>query len=307
MKHQTEYGRYMNLLVDFAFKKIFGEKKALLIDFLNVVLQKEEKIEDIEYLQPEQMTKWREDRRAVFDIYCRSTQGERFIIELQIAQQYHFLERLLFYLTFPIQSGIKKGSKNFAMNPLYCVAILDFPFFDDDTYFNHISLIREETKEKVTDKLNIILIELTKFDKQPSELKTLFDQWLYCFKHLGTLDSRPAELTDRAFEVLFETAEKNNLTPEEMGTYKKSVLEYDDVQDAMSFNRYAGLKKGLEQGIEQGIEQGLMKGKWEMITLGLQEGVPIELLAKMSNISPELIRMNVVMQNDNSLNSNKTP
>ena len=106
--NKTDKERYMNLLVDFAFKKIFGENKTLLIDFLNVVIQKEEKIEDIEYLLPEQMTKWREDRQAVFDIYCRSTQGERFIIELQIAQQHYFMERMLFYLTFPIQSEIKK-------------------------------------------------------------------------------------------------------------------------------------------------------------------------------------------------------
>ena len=67
-KSKTDNGRYMNLLVDFAFKKVFGENKNLLIDFLNVVIQKEEKIATIEYLQPEQMTKWKEDRRAVFDI-----------------------------------------------------------------------------------------------------------------------------------------------------------------------------------------------------------------------------------------------
>ena len=280
---EPDDGRYMNLLVDFAFKKVFGENKTLLIDFLNAVIQKEERIEDIEYLQPEQMTKWHEDRRAVFDIYCRSTQGERFIIELQIAQQQHFLERLLFYLTFPIQSEIKKGFKSFAMSPLYCVAILDFPFFEDATCFNHISLIREETKEKVTDKINIILIELSKFDKQLKELATIFDRWLYCFKHLKDLDNRPAELDDRVFEELFEIAEKNNLTVEEMETYKKSVLEYDDVQDAILF---MGEKKHRE-----GRQEGREEKQWEMITRGLQKGVPIELIAKMSNLSVEYIMM----------------
>ena len=254
-RNKTDNGRYMNLLVDFAFKKILGENKMLLIDFLNVVIQKEEKIETIEYLLPEQMTKWKEDRRAVFEIYCKNTQGERFIIELQIAQQNHFMERLLFYLTFPIQSGIKKGAKTFAMTPLYCIAILDFSFFDDASWFNHISLIREETQEKVTDKLHIILIELPKFDKQLTELETRFDQWLYCFKHLRTMDNRPDEWTDRIFDELFEIAQKDNLTPEEMATYKKSVLEYDDVRSAMLFNREKGLEEGLQKGREETILQ----------------------------------------------------
>jgi predicted transposase/invertase (TIGR01784 family) len=281
--NKTDNGRYMNLLVDFAFKKVFGENKTLLIDFLNVVIQKEKKIETIEYLQPEQMTKWKEDRRAVFDIYCK-TQDERFIIELQIAPQHHFMERLLFYLTFPIQSGIKKGAKTFEMKPLYCVAILDFPFFEDTTWFNHISLIREETRKKVTDKLHIILIELPKFDKQLAELETKFDQWLYCFKHLKTMNKRPVELTDRIFDELFEIAEKNNLTIEEMATYKKSVLEYDDVRSAMLFNHDMGLKKGREEGMREGMREGR---KETILQIANALDMPVKDLAKLIGYNKE--------------------
>jgi len=159
------------------------------------------------------------------------------------------------------------------MNPLYCVAILDFPFFEKDkTCFNHISLIREETKEKVTDKINIILIELSKFDKSLKELSTPFDQWMYCFKHLKTMDTRPVELAGRTFETLFETAEKNNLTLEEMATYKKSVLEYDDVRSAMLFNHDAGLKKGREEGRKEIMSQ---------VIQAMNRGMSIEELAEL--------------------------
>jgi predicted transposase/invertase (TIGR01784 family) len=232
------------------------------------------------------MTKWKHDRRAIFDIYCKSTQGERFIVELQIAQQQFFMERLLFYLSFPIQNSIKRGSKNFSMKPLYCVAILDFPFFEDEQYINHVSLIREETNQKVTDVLNIIMIELPKFNKQLNELETKLDNWLYCFQHLKTLQERPVELTDSIFEELFLIAEKDNLTSEDMETYKKSVLEYEDVRSAMAFNRDAGRREGLKQGIK------------EMITRGLQAGVSIDILAQMSGLSADYILMNMTANNN---------
>jgi predicted transposase/invertase (TIGR01784 family) len=267
---------------------VFGENKALLIDFLNVVIQKEQKIDSIEYLQPEQMTKWKYDRRAIFDIYCKSTQGERFIVELQIAQQQFFMERLLFYLSFPIQNSIKRGAKEFAMKPLYCVAILDFPFFEDEQYINHVSLIREETNQKVTDVLNIIMIELPKFNKQLNELETKLDNWLYCFQHLKTLKQRPVELTGSIFEELFTIAEKNNLTQEDMNTYKKSVLEYDDVRSAMAFNRDAVRKEGRKEILS------------EIITRGFQAGVSVEILAQMSGLSADYILMNMTLDNKSS-------
>jgi predicted transposase/invertase (TIGR01784 family) len=94
------------------------------------------------------------------------------------------------------------------------------------------------------------------------------------------------------FEDLFEVAEKNNLTPKEMATYKKSVLDYNDVRSAMLFNLEDGLKKGLKKGREQ--------EKQEMIVRGLEAGISIDLLSQMSNLSPEYIMMNIVMKNTNT-------
>lgn len=77
--------KYVNPFTDFGFKKIFGEEpnKALLIDFLGELLRDEEsKIVDLEYMNNEQIGRLETDRRAIFDLYCRSQSGERFIVEL---------------------------------------------------------------------------------------------------------------------------------------------------------------------------------------------------------------------------------
>ncbi|MEO1636485.1 MAG: PD-(D/E)XK nuclease family transposase, partial [Cyanobacteria bacterium J06631_9] len=71
--------RYVNPLTDFGFKRIFGTEpnKALLIDFLNVVLPAEHNISDLSYRNSEKVGNSTLDRKAIFDLYCQSKSGER--------------------------------------------------------------------------------------------------------------------------------------------------------------------------------------------------------------------------------------
>ena len=73
--------RYVCFYTDFAFKKLFGTEanKGLLISFLNSLLDRKGKraIEDVEYLNTEQLGAGIKERRAIFDIYCRTAAGER--------------------------------------------------------------------------------------------------------------------------------------------------------------------------------------------------------------------------------------
>jgi len=96
---------YITPFTDFGFKRIFGEKydKDILIDFLNqVLIEEDEKIESIEYLPPEQLGESPLNRNAIFDFYCKNQKGEYIIIEMQKAEQDFFIERTIYYSTFPI-------------------------------------------------------------------------------------------------------------------------------------------------------------------------------------------------------------
>jgi len=97
--------RYINLLTDFGFKRIFGTEanKAFLIDFLNSLLPSIHQIQDLTFKNTENLGYTEIDRRAIFDLYCQSTTGEQFIVELQKAKQRFFKDRSIYYATFPIQ------------------------------------------------------------------------------------------------------------------------------------------------------------------------------------------------------------
>ena len=78
------YGEIINPYTDFGFKKLFGEEgnKNLLIDFLNQLLSPHHRIQDLTFQNVEQVPDTSEERKAFFDVHCKSTRGERFIVEM---------------------------------------------------------------------------------------------------------------------------------------------------------------------------------------------------------------------------------
>ena len=98
--------RYINPFTDFGFKKLFGTEinKDLLIDFLNTILPEESRITTLTFLTTEQLGEGAFDRKAVFDVYCENERGEKFIVEMQKAEQDYFKDRSIFYSTFKMDT-----------------------------------------------------------------------------------------------------------------------------------------------------------------------------------------------------------
>ena len=120
-------GKYINPLTDFGFKRLFGERnKELMIDFLNSVLDLKDKIVSLEYKNVEQTGQIKKDRGAFFDLHCLTKKNEYIIVEMQHVPQTYFMDRVLYYATFPIQKQAQKGKWNYRLNPVYLVCLLDF-------------------------------------------------------------------------------------------------------------------------------------------------------------------------------------
>ena len=122
--------KYFNPYTDFGFKTLFGEEanKDLLIDFLNQLLPSYHQIAEVSFKNPEKTASTAKERKAIFDIYCQTQEGTRFIVEMQKAKVNFFKDRALFYSTFPIKEQAKKGGWNFQLMPIYFIAILDFQY-----------------------------------------------------------------------------------------------------------------------------------------------------------------------------------
>lgn len=272
--------RYISLLTDFGFKRIFGTKpnKDLLINFLNSLFEGFQVIKDVKYLNSEHVGDVFAERKAIFDVYCENERGEKFIVEMQNAYQKYFKDRSLFYSTFPIREQAPKGADwNFKLERVYTVALLNFDLkeeaFDQDDINHDVGLLDKKTHKVFNDKLSFKYVEIAKFDKTEDELVTLYDKWLYVLKNLSRLDERPAALKEKVFTKLFEEAEIAKFTPTELKEYEDSLKAYRDV------------KNSIDTALEKGREEKAIQIAKKMLAAGMD----IDTIIKMTDLSKDEI------------------
>ena len=283
--------RYISLLTDFGFKRIFGTKpnKDLLINFLNSLFEGFQVIKDVKYLNSEHVGDVYAERKAIFDVYCENENGEKFIVEMQNAYQRYFKDRSLFYSTFPIREQAPKGADwNFKLDHVYTVALLNFDLkeeaFDQDDINHDVGLLDKKTHKVFNDKLSFKYVEIAKFDKTEDELVTLYDKWLYVLKNLSRLDKRPAALKEKIFSKLFGEAEIAKFTPTELKEYEDSLKAYRDVKNSID----TALEKGREEGREEGKNLKAIQIAKKMLAAGMD----IDTVIKMTDLSKSEIDLN---------------
>ena len=302
--------RYIDPMVDWSFKRLFGSEvnKDILIEFLKVIFPEHE-IDDITYIPAEQLGIMEDDRKAVFDVICRTKNGEEFIVEMQCATQKHFFERALYYTSFPIMKQGKKAQRdeetgirnewNYELDGVYFLGVLNFRYEDDDL-IEHRYLLREATTGKImTDKLKFVFVEVEKFNKSEDELATDFDKWLFILKNLSKLLERPAALRDRIFSRIFDVAEYASLDNIDKQNYVKAMTTARDTHNQIEYAKKTGLEEGLVKGLEkgraegraEGLEEGLEKGREDakqLIAINfLKLGTPSEVVAMATGLSLE--------------------
>ena len=247
--------RYISLLTDFGFKRIFGTapNKDLLINFLNSLFDGRKVIKSLKYSNSENVGDIYTERKAIFDVYCESMDGEKFIVEMQNASQKYLKDRTLYYSTFPIREQAPKGDAwDYKLNPIYTIALVNYDMkeeaFDNQEISHQVQLCDTATKRVFFDKLELIYVEVAKFSKSEDELVTLYDKWLYALKNLSTLSERPDSLRDKIFDRLFQVAEIAKFTPVELREYEDSLKTYRDLKNSLDTAEEKGRAEGRAEG-----------------------------------------------------------
>ena len=212
--------KFIDPLSDWGFKKLFGTEanKEILLEFLRDLFP-DKRIEEIAYLNNENQGLSEADRKSVFDVVCRTVAGDRFIVEVQKKDQRYFMERSLYYSTFPVQEQGLRGDWDFRLTPVYMVGILNFALKHDcpggtaaenggnPKLIHRYDLRERETGELMTDNLHFVFIEVGAFDRKEEELGSVMDKWMFVLKNMARLLDRPKALQERIFRKLFEAAQ----------------------------------------------------------------------------------------------------
>jgi len=272
---QREKGVYMNPITDFGFKYIF-EDDGILKPFIEDVLGI--KIKQLEYLNSEELGQSPEEKKVIYDLLCKDGDGNEFIVEMQNGEQVFFSDRIVYYLSKRISSGIKKGeneSWKYGLAPVYGIFILNFHLHGlKPSAVRTIRLKVEETGETFNHKVTAYTLELPDYrTRAVTEQYTDTEMWIY---NIANLDKMKGDLpfTERqpAFKRLQEKARRGNLTPKEEVEYERSLKIYRDNNACLHFAQTIGMEEGRAKGIEIGKAEGFAEGKAEGKAEGRAEG-----------------------------------
>ncbi|MDI9338368.1 MAG: Rpn family recombination-promoting nuclease/putative transposase [Alphaproteobacteria bacterium] len=290
---------FISPFTDFGFKKLFGEdaSKPMLISFLNSILPQEHQIKSLEFKNVEQPGDVKYERKAIFDIFCVGADNERFIIELQKAPQNNYIDRTLFYSALAIKNQGKVGDWDFKLDPVYCIAILNFNFKDNEASqakheVKHSICLKNQFNEKFYEKYFLIYLEMPNFKLNLDELKTTADKWLYFIKNLETLEDIPSIFKDDdLFTKAFNKAKYANLTPKERDAYDESEKTSRDLKNVIDYSFKDGKKKGEQIGIQKGIQKGKLETQTEGILKALKMNLlTIEQISQLFEVSTDVVQ-----------------
>lgn len=276
----------LNQVTDYGFKHLFGreESRPALIDLLNALLKRENRIVEIIYLKTEQLSLTEHDRNAVFDIFCQEEKGNVFIIEMQQIRQHYFKARSLFYSMFPISNQGQRGSWDFNLKKTCTICFMDFNFDNThpDQLIHHVKLIDTRTREVFSDLLEFLYVEMPKFKKKENELITREDAWLFILNNLTNLNEIPLILADDIiFKQFFMDAEQAHLTGLQLHAYYLSRKA--------KWDEYAIKKTASIEGRKEGKREGALCAKQEVAKAMKEMNEPLEKIIKYTGLSIEEI------------------
>ena len=279
--------KYADLLDDEVFKLVFGGEstKDVMIEFLNQVIP-DRKITNLEFIDKEMHPVERDLKGSVYDMFCKTDDGSRIIVEVQRRKQPFYPERALYYSTFQIQRQVESGAEEYDFLPVYVVSILDFKMkrSQDDTKVRTIyRLYEDESHDLLTDRVTFIFIELPKFEKTIDELDgNILEGMYFCFKNIKDLKERPEVLDHNVFARIFEVSELYNMDKVTRNKVLQKMTTERDLRNQMAYARKVAIEEGLAEGrTEQNLENALK----------LRElGVAVEIIAEATGLSVECIQ-----------------
>lgn len=269
--------RYINALTDYGFKKIFGDKEVM-IAFLTDLLLPKTPIEDVIFLDKELGGVSEYDRGVVYDLLCKTIDGNEFIVEMQNRSQIHFSDRIIFYLSRSFSDQEERGNSDwdFQLKPVYGIFFLNFHLrgFKPLT-LRTVQLKVDETGELFTDKLKVFTLELPDYRKMREEdCKSKIDYWLYNITNLETMTTNvPFQSEQPIFSKVGNIAELVHMTAEERQKYNISIDSYRTNLSVMKNERLEGRMEALRTA-----------------ALNLKRnGVPVDVIAKSLGLAEEEI------------------
>ncbi|MCR4958545.1 MAG: Rpn family recombination-promoting nuclease/putative transposase [Prevotella sp.] len=219
--------KYLNPKADLTFKKIFGEHPNLVISLLNALLplKDDECVESIEYWPSEKIPRRTQaEKDSIVDVCCHDNKKREFIVEMQMTWTEAFKKRVLLNASKAYVAQSEVGEAYQLLQPVFALNFVNAPMnIGADGYYHHYQLVHQEKSDEVIDGLQLVFIELPKFQPHSFAEKKMQVLWLRFLTEINekTLEAPEELLENPEVSEALKIVEVGAYTPEEMRAYDK--------------------------------------------------------------------------------------
>ena len=279
---------------DYIFKKIFSKKgnESILKDFLIGILNIP--IEKIKVQAEVSLEKQLEENKlGRLDILAILNDDTIVNIEVQVLNQYNFIERSLYYWSGNYYNDLKEGENYRKAKRTIAINLLNYEIFKEGPFHEIGRLKRDYQNRILTDKIEMHFIQIPKFLKEKRGTKTKLEQWM---QFISQTNKREVEIAMQENEQIKRANEEYEyLTGEEAERRLAFLIDKakKDESNMIEGARQEGIEQGIEQGkkegIKQGIEEGLKKAQIEMAKKLLKKEMTVEEIEEITKLTKEEI------------------
>lgn len=283
----------INLRNDVVFKFVFGYEKneKLLISLLNAILglTGDKKIASLTFLNTFNVKEYLKDKLTILDVKAVDSTGVRFDVEMQVAPDKSYLQRMMYYLDKLYTEQLKEKEPYEKLCKAISISILDFIFFEEEGDLHNIyRYLNIKSKRELTDLKEIHFIELPKFKKdKPKRDMEKFEKWLLVLKfgelYANDIENLPEELKQEE-EIVMALQEMIRASNDDM------VREILDMRSKARHDEASRLYQAKQEGEEIGEQRGILKGYEEVAKNAYKEGQSLELISKITGLPIEKLK-----------------
>ncbi len=280
---------------DYVFKRIFGKggNEKILKSLLEAILKID--IQKIEIKNPEIPKETIEEKLSILDIKAEINNNTMIDIELQVGNTTAIERRLVVYNAKLIAGEIKVSEEYKKAKDTIVICIINDNVVKRNAYLSlamlkyekteeirYVNIGYEKEEEYLTDMVKYYIIELPKFKKKKPKVADLLEKWLYV---IGG-DEKMMEEYKNENEEIKEAVEQ--LTQMSADEYERELYEIRE-RSRLTYN--TEINEARRKGMEEGKAEGKTEEKKKIAKKMKEEGLDIELIKKITNLTEEQINL----------------
>ena len=228
------------------------------------------------------------------DVLAELDNGTQVIIEVQVAKQTFFIQRLWAYICLQVTDNFRKlRSDNMKTHenyqqicPVYTIAIVESQYFADDEPFHLFCLLEKNTQQELTiltdnqsqSLVKLAFLELTKYDK--AKVTNYDKQKWYEFFNNQEFSTPPDSIIQKAENIL----DTSKWTKEEQQMLSERERAEDHYLNTVGY----WIEKGKAEGKSQGITIGQVQGQIQtIIALFRTNAISLDIACQTLNLSAD--------------------